>query len=132
MSGVLSEVVTRELAAELKKACMNTKCEECPFSTGIYMEGPDYVYYFCELKKKPKEYDIEKIRVKQTKESKLAEEKAARKKEKQRQEREQKKKEKEIEKAKKEEKEKKKKTKENKEEDKPKKKRGRPKKVDIF
>ena len=109
-------MVTRELARELKEACKNTECKDCDFATGIYMEGPDYVYYFCELKKKPREYDIDKIRVKQTKESKLAEEKAAKKKEKQKQERERKKKEKALAET----------------TEKPKKKRGRPKKEDIF
>ena len=64
-------MITRELAAELKQECINTKCEDCPFATGIYMEGPDYVYYFCELKLKPRDYDIEKVRIKQTKEEKL-------------------------------------------------------------
>lgn len=64
-------MITRELARELKEACKNTECKDCDFSTGIYMEGPDYVYYFCELKLKPRDYDIDKVRVKQTKESKL-------------------------------------------------------------
>ena len=78
------------------------------------MEGPDYVYYFCELlNRKPRDWDIEKVRVKQTKESKLAEEKEARKKERAKRKREEAKKAKEEAEA---------------EEAKPKKKRGRPRK----
>lgn len=64
-------MVTKELANALKEACSETDCSECWFATGIYMEGPDMVHYFCELKKKPREYDIDKVRIKQTKESKL-------------------------------------------------------------
>ena len=71
--------MTRELAEEFKKACEEQDCETCPFSVGIYMEGPDYVYYSCDIRKKPRDYDIAKVRMKQTKAGKKANEKAARK-----------------------------------------------------
>lgn len=66
-------MVTRELAEEFKKACEETECEECPFSVGIYMEGLDYTYYSCDIRKKPREYDIEKVRVKQSKKNRSGE-----------------------------------------------------------
>ena len=60
-------MMTRELAEEFKKACEEQDCEECPFSVGIYMEGLDYVYYSCDIRKKPREWDIAKERMKQSK-----------------------------------------------------------------
>ena len=63
-------MMTREFAANFKKICEETECEKCPFSVGIYMEGLDYVYYSCDLRKKPRDYNIEKERMKQTKTSK--------------------------------------------------------------
>lgn len=74
--------MTRELAEEFKKACEEQDCETCPFSVGIYMEGPDYVYYSCDIRKKPRDWDIAKERVKQTKFSKKDAEKASKKAEK--------------------------------------------------
>ena len=71
--------MTREFAANFKKICEETECEKCPFSVGIYMEGLDYVYYSCDLRKKPRDYNIEKERMKQTKTSKKDEEKAEKK-----------------------------------------------------
>ena len=66
-------MITREFAEEFKKACEEQDCETCPFSVGIYMEGLDYVYYSCDIRKKPREWDITKERVKQTKGNKTGE-----------------------------------------------------------
>ena len=60
-------MMTRELAAEFKKACEEQDCETCPFSVGIYMEGPDYTYWSCDIRKKPEDWDIEKVRIRQSK-----------------------------------------------------------------
>ena len=62
-------MITRELVEEFKKACAETECEKCEFSVGIYMEGLDYTYYSCDLRKKPRDYDVEKVRIKQTKQN---------------------------------------------------------------
>jgi len=75
-------MMTRELAEEFKKACEETNCEECPFSVGIYMEGLNYVYYSCDIRKKPREYDITKVRMKQDKHKKDVSEKVEKKKKK--------------------------------------------------
>jgi len=66
-------MMTRELAEEFKKVCEEQDCEECPFSVGIYMEGLDYVYYSCDIRKKPREWDIAKVRMKQSKGNKTGE-----------------------------------------------------------
>lgn len=122
-------MMTRELAEEFKKACEEQDCEECPFSVGIYMEGLDYVYYSCDIRKKPREWDIEKERMKQSKASKKAAEKAEREREKNKKAAEREAKKKAIEEEEKKLKEQKKKKKSADKIEAPKKKRGRPKKV---
>lgn len=121
-------MMTRELAEEFKKACEEQDCETCPFSVGIYMEGPDYVYYSCDIRKKPRDYDIAKERMKQTKASKKAAEKAEREREKNKKAAKREAKKKVIEEEKKLKEQKKKKKSADKVEA-TKKKRGRPKKV---
>ena len=112
-------MMTRELAAEFKKACEEQDCETCPFSVGVYMEGLDYVYYSCDIRKKPRDYDIAKERMKQTKADKDPREAIRQAKKKEKEEKERKKAEikakKKVVEAEKE-----------------KKKRGRPKKSDIM
>lgn len=122
-------MITKEIAEEIKKACAEQDCETCPFSVGIYMEGLDYVYYSCDLRKKPREWDIEKERMKQSKASKKAAEKAEREKEKNKKAAEREAKKKAIEEEEKKLKEQKKKKKLANKVEASKKKRGRPKKV---
>ena len=74
----------KELIEALEKAkalCMETDCSECPLSVGIYQEGLDYTYYSCDIRKKPKDWDLEKTRIKQDKNYKKNKEKEAKKKE---------------------------------------------------
>jgi hypothetical protein len=72
-----------ELIEALKKAkalCMETDCSECPLSVGIYQEGPDFIYYSCDIRKKPKDWDLDKERMKQDKNYKKNKEKEEKKK----------------------------------------------------
>lgn len=72
-----------ELIEALKKAkalCMETDCSKCSLSVGIYQEGPDFTYYFCDIRKKPREWDLEKERIKQDKNYKKNKEKEENKK----------------------------------------------------
>lgn len=72
-------MVDKELLERIKEQCENTDCADCFLSVGVYMEGLDYTYYSCDIRKKPKDWDLEKTRMKQTKKSKKEKEKAERK-----------------------------------------------------
>ncbi len=56
-----------EIMERIKEVCNRTDCSECPFSVGIYQEGPGFTYYFCDIRKKPREWDLTKERIKQDK-----------------------------------------------------------------
>ena len=56
-----------EIMERIKEKCNSTNCEACPFSVGIYQEGPGFTYYFCDIRKKPRDWDLVKKRVKQDK-----------------------------------------------------------------
>lgn len=69
-----------ELLKSVKSKCEEFDCAKCPLSVGIYQEGLDYTYYFCDIRKRPREWDLEKKRLKQDKNKKpLKEEKEKRK-----------------------------------------------------
>lgn len=71
-----------ETLSEIKRMCSEIDCSECPLSVGIYQEGLDYTYYSCDIRKKPRDWDLEKKRIKQDKNYKKRIEKEAKKKEK--------------------------------------------------
>ena len=56
-----------EVLERIKEVCNKTDCSECPFSIGIYQEGPAFTYYFCDIRKKPRDWDLKTKRVKQDK-----------------------------------------------------------------
>ena len=56
-----------ELLKTVKEKCGEIDCSECPLSVGIYQEGLDYTYYSCDIRKKPRDWDLEKKRIKQDK-----------------------------------------------------------------
>ena len=44
----------------IKAACAESKCEECPFATGIYMEIMQDYQYFCNLRgKMPRDWNLD-------------------------------------------------------------------------
>lgn len=72
-----------DLLHSVKTKCEEIDCAKCPFSVGIYQEGLDYTYYFCDIRKRPREWDLEKKRLKQDKNKKpIKEEKDKRQKKK--------------------------------------------------
>ena len=57
----------KEALKSVKEMCEKIDCSECPFSVGIYQEGLGYTYYSCDIRKKPRDWDLEKKRIKQDK-----------------------------------------------------------------
>ncbi len=55
---------------KVKEFCEKSDCSNCPLSVGIYQESLKYTYYFCDIRKKPKEWDLENTRIKQDKDYK--------------------------------------------------------------
>lgn len=56
-----------EILEKAKNACAEIDCADCPLSVGIYQEGLNYVYYSCDIRKKPRDWDLKKKRMKQDK-----------------------------------------------------------------
>lgn len=56
-----------EALMKVKNFCKDIDCSECPLSVGIYQEGPAFTYYSCDIRKKPRDWDLEKERMKQDK-----------------------------------------------------------------
>lgn len=70
-----------EVLNKAKEMCNEIDCSECPLSVGIYQEGLGYTYYSCDIRKKPRDWDLEKKRMKQDKNYRKRMEKEAKKKE---------------------------------------------------
>lgn len=56
-----------EVLEKAKELCERIDCSECPLSVGIYQEGPGFTYYSCDIRKKPRDWDLKKKRIKQDK-----------------------------------------------------------------
>lgn len=56
-----------ELLKATKEKCSEMDCSKCSLSEGIYQEALDQTYYFCGIRKKPRDWDLEKKRIKQDK-----------------------------------------------------------------
>ncbi len=69
-----------KLLKEAKAICEKTECEKCPLSVGIYQRGLDYTYYMCDIRRKPRDWDLEKDR-KKTKDEKPKKKRKRKKKE---------------------------------------------------
>ena len=56
-----------EVLGKAKELCGRIDCSECPLSVGIYQEGLGFTYYSCDIRKKPRDWDLKKKRIKQDK-----------------------------------------------------------------
>lgn len=50
----------RELLEAIKDKCNNSDCSKCRYATGIYMDAYQGFHYFCELRKAPRDWTIDR------------------------------------------------------------------------